>query len=169
MLLQMWRRTDEAIESLSDRLKDLARQSELCRRLQSIQGIGPLVSTALVSAIETRTRFDPHRICRHGLDGYHGNTRPAVNPSYWASPSAATHILGALCSSGSSAVGAEAQTGRTAAQASGRVLAPKLMRFCVPGALSYCLSRYPARPYSSRHEPSNRNFPVDAPRVALPS
>lgn len=61
MLLQMWRQTDEAIESLSDHLKELARQSEPCRRLQSIPGIGPLVSTALVSAIGNASSFRSSR------------------------------------------------------------------------------------------------------------
>jgi len=57
LLLQMWRQTDEAIESLSDHLKELARQSEPCRRLQSIPGVGALVSTALVSAIGNASSF----------------------------------------------------------------------------------------------------------------
>ena len=76
MLLQMWRQTDEAIESLSDHLKDLARQSEPCRRLQSIPGIGPLVplrSSPLRSSplrwsqrSAMPVRFVPHGIYRRG-------------------------------------------------------------------------------------------------------
>jgi transposase len=61
MLLQMWRQTEAAVESLSDQVKELARQSEPCRRLQSIPGVGPLVSTALVSAIGNASSFRSSR------------------------------------------------------------------------------------------------------------
>jgi transposase len=62
MLLQMWRQTEVAIEHLSEQLKALAHANESCRRLQSIPGVGPLVATALVSAVGNASSF------RHARD-----------------------------------------------------------------------------------------------------
>lgn len=62
MLLQMWRQTEVAIEHLSEQLKKLAHDNESCRRLLSIPGVGPLVATALVSAVGNASSF------RHARD-----------------------------------------------------------------------------------------------------
>ncbi|WP_407971333.1 IS110 family transposase [Burkholderia pyrrocinia] len=57
MLLDMWNRTEATIEQMNDRLKCLARESDLCRRLQTIPGIGVLLSTAIVSAVGNASTF----------------------------------------------------------------------------------------------------------------
>jgi transposase len=62
MLLQMWRQTEAAIETLSEQLKKIAHDNDNCRRLQTIPGIGPLVATALVSAVGNASSF------RHARD-----------------------------------------------------------------------------------------------------
>jgi transposase len=61
-LLAMWRQTEAAIDELTEYLKSLSRDSEVCRRLQSVPGVGPLVATALVSAVGNASTF---RSARH--------------------------------------------------------------------------------------------------------
>lgn len=61
-MLQMWEHTEHAIEELNTRIKKLAAESELCRRLQTIPGVGPLLATALVSAVGNAAAF------RHARD-----------------------------------------------------------------------------------------------------
>lgn len=46
-----WRRLDERIEKLSGEIEALARADANCERLMSVPGIGPLISSAVVSAI----------------------------------------------------------------------------------------------------------------------
>jgi len=51
LLLQMWNHTEQAIQELNGRIERLARSSDLCQRLQSIPGFGPLLATALVASV----------------------------------------------------------------------------------------------------------------------
>ena len=60
-LLTLWRQTESAIEELTEHLQRLSRDNEVCRRLQTVPGIGPLVSTALVSAVGNASTFHRSR------------------------------------------------------------------------------------------------------------
>jgi transposase len=61
-LLTMWRQTEEAIDEITEYyLKDLSRESDACHRLQTIPGVGPLVATALVSAVGNASTFRSSR------------------------------------------------------------------------------------------------------------
>lgn len=57
ILLLPWNQTEQAIESLNDKIGELSRGSELCRRLQSIPGVGPLLATAIVAAVGNGSEF----------------------------------------------------------------------------------------------------------------
>jgi transposase len=57
IMLLAWNQTEQAIESLNDKISELARGSELCRRLQSIPGVGPLLATAIVAAVGNGSEF----------------------------------------------------------------------------------------------------------------
>jgi transposase len=57
LLLKMWRQTEEAIDELNRQIQDLAKGSELCRRLQSIPGVGPLLATAIVASVGNGSQF----------------------------------------------------------------------------------------------------------------
>ena len=46
-----WRRLDERIEGLSSEIEAVARRDASCERLMSVPGIGPIISSAMVSAI----------------------------------------------------------------------------------------------------------------------
>jgi len=46
-----WRRLDERIDHISSEITALARQDPGCERLMSVPGIGPIISSAMVSAI----------------------------------------------------------------------------------------------------------------------
>jgi transposase len=46
-----WRRLDERVEEISNEIEMLARKDAPCKRLMTIPGIGPLISSATVSAI----------------------------------------------------------------------------------------------------------------------
>lgn len=61
MMLQMWEHTENAITELNRRIKKLAGESDLCRRLQTIPGVGPLLATALVSAVGNAAAFQHAR------------------------------------------------------------------------------------------------------------
>lgn len=61
LLLQMWSQTEQIIEELNARIGHLARGSDLCRRLQTIPGVGVLLATAIVSAIGNGAHFSRAR------------------------------------------------------------------------------------------------------------
>jgi len=52
-----WRRLDERIEGLSSEIEVLARRDAGCKRLMSVPGIGPILSSAMVAAIGTGDTF----------------------------------------------------------------------------------------------------------------
>jgi transposase len=56
-----WRRLDERIESLSEEIETLARADRNCERLMSVPGIGPIISSAVVSAIGAGDAFGKGR------------------------------------------------------------------------------------------------------------
>jgi transposase len=60
-LLMLWRQTESAIEELTEEIQTIAKENDRCRRLQSIPGVGPLVATALVSAVGNADTFRSSR------------------------------------------------------------------------------------------------------------
>ena len=56
-----WHRLDERIEGLSAEIGVLAREDAGCKRLMSVPGIGPIISSATVAAIGTGDRFTKGR------------------------------------------------------------------------------------------------------------
>ena len=56
-----WRRLDERIEGLSGEIEAIARQEVGCRRLMSVPGIGPIISSAMVAAIGAGEAFSKGR------------------------------------------------------------------------------------------------------------
>jgi transposase len=52
-----WRRLDERVECLSSEIEAIARQDSGCKRLMSVPGIGPIISSAMVAAIGTGDAF----------------------------------------------------------------------------------------------------------------
>lgn len=54
---QRWLSLDADIEILSAEIRHCAEQSELCRRICTVPGVGPIVSTALIAAIGTGHTF----------------------------------------------------------------------------------------------------------------
>jgi len=56
-LLDARRRLREHFSTLHRKLLDLVRRDEVCRRLMSIPGVGPVVSLAFVATIDTPARF----------------------------------------------------------------------------------------------------------------
>jgi transposase len=60
-LAEDWRRLDERIEHLSGEITALAHQDAACKRLVSVPGIGPIISSAMVAAIGTGDAFSKGR------------------------------------------------------------------------------------------------------------
>lgn len=58
---QQWRALATQIEDLDLELKTIADSNEACRRLQSVPGVGPLASTAMVAAIGNGAAFQKGR------------------------------------------------------------------------------------------------------------
>ena len=52
-----WRHLDERIEQVTDEIEVLARESESCRQLMTVPGIGPLIASAMVAAIANGAAF----------------------------------------------------------------------------------------------------------------
>lgn len=50
-LRQQFREVDERVDSYTKKLEQIAKTHELCRRVMTIDGVGPLTSTALIAAI----------------------------------------------------------------------------------------------------------------------
>jgi transposase len=70
-LWQEWKGLQMQIESLNTELEQIASSDPRCVRLQQIPGVGPLVSTAVVSAIGNGAAFKKGReVC--GLAGTGG-------------------------------------------------------------------------------------------------
>jgi len=60
-LMQDWRRLDERIETLSTEIEALAEQDDSCRRLMTVPGVGPIISSAVVAAIGNGAGFKQGR------------------------------------------------------------------------------------------------------------
>src|SRR5437899_12411514 len=60
-LWQEWKHLQLQIESLSEDLELIASSDQACARLQQIPGVGPLVATAVVSAIGNGAAFHKGR------------------------------------------------------------------------------------------------------------
>jgi transposase len=56
-----WRRLDERIEGVSSEIAALVEQDAACKRLMSVPGIGPIISSAIVAAIGTGDVFSKGR------------------------------------------------------------------------------------------------------------
>jgi transposase len=56
-LAQDWRRLDDRIEAVTGEIEALSKNTEPCRHLMTIPGIGPIISSAVVAAIGNRTAF----------------------------------------------------------------------------------------------------------------
>jgi transposase len=56
-----WRQLDERIEAVTDEIETLAKSDDSCRRVMTIPGIGPIISSAMVAAIGSGAAFARER------------------------------------------------------------------------------------------------------------
>ncbi|MGI9425477.1 MAG: IS110 family transposase [Hyphomicrobiaceae bacterium] len=56
-----WRRLDDRIQALSDEIGELAKQDACCIRAMTVPGIGPIISSAIVSSIGNGAAFSKGR------------------------------------------------------------------------------------------------------------
>src|SRR3974390_2581470 len=52
-----WRQLDERIETVTDEIETLAKSDNSCRRVMTVPGIGPIISSAMVAAIGSGAAF----------------------------------------------------------------------------------------------------------------
>ena len=52
-----WRHLDERIETVTDEIEALAKSDDGCRRVMTVPGIGPIISSAMVAAIGSGAAF----------------------------------------------------------------------------------------------------------------
>jgi transposase len=52
-----WRQLDERIENVTDEIEALAKSDDSCRRVMTVPGIGPIISSAMVAAIGSGPAF----------------------------------------------------------------------------------------------------------------
>jgi transposase len=60
-LQEDWRRLDERIEAVSREIDQISKGDEGCKRLMSVPGIGPIISSAVVAGIGSGEAFDRGR------------------------------------------------------------------------------------------------------------
>jgi transposase len=60
-LYEDWTQLDQRIEAVTGEIEELSQSEANCRRLMSIPGIGPIISTGLVAAIGTGEAFERGR------------------------------------------------------------------------------------------------------------
>lgn len=60
-LYEDWLALDKRIEAVTQEIEDISRREKNCRRLMSVPGIGPIISTATVAAIGTGEAFERGR------------------------------------------------------------------------------------------------------------
>jgi transposase len=60
-LYEDWLQLDERLETITGAIKELSHSEANCRRLMSVPGIGPLISTGLVAAIGNGEAFERGR------------------------------------------------------------------------------------------------------------
>ena len=85
-LYEDWICLDERIETIAGEIEKIGEKEANCRRLMSVPGIGPLISTAVVAAIGTG-EASAGAILAHGLVSCHASTAQAADLSWAASPS----------------------------------------------------------------------------------
>lgn len=56
-----WMRLDERVEAISSEIEKISKQDAECRRLMSVPGIGPIISSAVVAAVGSGDAFDRGR------------------------------------------------------------------------------------------------------------
>jgi transposase len=61
-----WRQLDERIEAVTDEIETLAKSDDSCRRVMTVPGIGPIISSAMVAAIGSGAAFARGRDFRLG-------------------------------------------------------------------------------------------------------
>jgi transposase len=84
-LYEDWCCLDERIETVTGEIEQLGQAEAKCRRLMSVPGVGPLISTAMVAAIGTGEAF-AGAILRRGSASCRDNTAPADGRSLAVSP-----------------------------------------------------------------------------------
>ena len=52
-----WRQLDERIEVVTDEIETLAKSDSSCRRVMTVPGIGPIISSAMIAAIGSGAAF----------------------------------------------------------------------------------------------------------------
>jgi transposase len=56
-----WRQLDDRIETVTDEIETLAKADDNCRRVMTVPGIGPIISSAMVAAIGNGSAFSRGR------------------------------------------------------------------------------------------------------------
>ena len=67
LLWDEWRNVETQINVVTDDVESIAEETAACRRLQSVPGVGALVSTALIAAIGNGSAFSRGRDFSAGL------------------------------------------------------------------------------------------------------
>jgi transposase len=86
-LYEDWLRLDERIEAVTKEIEEISQSQGNCRRLMSIPGVGPLISTATVAAIGAGEPSIAGGTSARGSVSFPANTARAANRSWAASPS----------------------------------------------------------------------------------
>ena len=89
VLVEQLRDTERRIDALEDHLVAQAKQDEVCRRLSTIPGVGPIIATVLVATIGDAKAFNSGGHLA-AWPWSHARTRPAARSASVLSPKPAT-------------------------------------------------------------------------------
>jgi transposase len=119
-----WRQLDERIEVVTDEIETLAKSDSSCRRVMTVPGIGPIISSAMIAAIGSGAAFARGRDFSAWIGLVPSRCRPETEPSSGAS----AHALHAS-SPGHSATAGKLAEARLRGLARSRRSAPPSQRF----------------------------------------
>ena len=86
---------DTRIVAIDRKLVEICRKDERCKRLATLPGVGPVVATALIIAVDDGRHSTSGRHWRPGLGLTHGNTRPVESPGLSEKGNEETNICAA--------------------------------------------------------------------------
>src|SRR5215831_15423945 len=76
-----WRQLDDRIETVTDEIERLAKADDSCRRVMTVPGIGPIISSAMVAAIGNGSAFSTGRDYSAWLASCPNRCRPETGRS----------------------------------------------------------------------------------------
>lgn len=97
-LLEQWRACNEHLAKMDEQLETVFNKYEVCRRLVTIPGVGPITATAIVGSVPNINGFKSGRHLSAWLDLCQNKTPAAVSNAFRVSPNEGTRTCASYSS-----------------------------------------------------------------------